>query len=178
MTAVDATPPAGLRAAGTGRLLLGAAGVVTMAAGVVLALGLGTRALKLAAWLVGVAVLHDAVLAPAVLLLAAIGRRLLPRSAWGPAVLWLVAAGVLTALAAVALLRADEGASVPGLLDRDYGAGLLVSLAAVTALAVAAWAARRGRRTVSRVRLRAASGSPAGRSVTRTSGRSPRGKRR
>jgi hypothetical protein len=114
---------------------LGALGVLVLAIGGWLAISsLGLRSIRLALWLGVPVLLHDGVLVPLVLALGWLGRRWLPRPAWGPAACGLVATGTLTALGAVVLVQPGADPTLPSLLDRDYGAGYALALATVWAL--------------------------------------------
>jgi hypothetical protein len=97
-----------------------------------------------ALWLASGVVLHDAVLAPVVLALVAVGARLAPAYARAPAVAGLVVLGTSTVLAIPVLGRFGARADNPTLLDRNYTAGWLV-LAGLVLLCVivGALAARR-----------------------------------
>lgn len=119
-------------------LLVGAYGAVRL-----LGLGLGNLVATVP-WLLGVVVAHDAVLAPLVLLVGAVAARRLPRWTRAAAVLALVVLGSVTVLAVPTLGRFGARADNPTLLDRPYGAGLVVLVALV--LVVAALLAVVGRR--------------------------------
>ena len=101
-------------------------------------------------WLAGGVLLHDAVLAPLTIAVAALGTRVLPASVRGPAAAGCVVLGSVTLVAVPVLGRFGARADNPTLLDRDYTTGWLVCTAAVL-VAVAALAtasslsARRGR---------------------------------
>jgi hypothetical protein len=102
--------------------------------------------LELALWLVGGAVVHDLVLAPAVLAAGWAVARFVPPGARGPAQTGLVVSAVLTAFALPFVLGFGERADNPSFLPRNYGAGLLVLLG-LTWAAVVTWAlVRRSRR--------------------------------
>ncbi len=104
----------------------------------------------IALWLAGALVLHDAVLAPLLL----VGNRLL-RRAGGGALPWgavavvqavLVVGGVLTLLAFPALRAQAIGARNPSVLPFDYGAHLAAAWALVGLVVVGAVVAGRVRR--------------------------------
>ena len=84
-------------------------------------------------WLAGGVLLHDAVLAPAVLLLGLLTRWFVPRPWHAPAAVALVTWGALTLLAVPVLGRFGARADNPTLLDRSY----LLSWLVMTALVVA-----------------------------------------
>ena len=92
--------------------------------------------LAVATWLVGGVVLHDFVLVPVVLLLLAVGARLVPGTARRAVAAGLVVLGSVTLLAVPVLGRFGARPDNPTLLDRSYGLGWLV-LAGLVALAVA-----------------------------------------
>ena len=119
------------------RVLLGAAGLAGALYGLFLLLGQGaTQVLDAGIWLVGGVVAHDAVLAPAVLVLGVVAVRLLPGVARAPVVVGLVVLGTVTLVAVPVLGRFGASPGNPTLLDRDYVAGWCV-LAGLTAVAVA-----------------------------------------
>ncbi|MDN4174168.1 hypothetical protein QWY28_14490 [Nocardioides sp. SOB77] len=118
-----------------GRVGLGALGVGLTAYGAWLLVSREADLLDAAAWLVGGAVLHDAVLVPAVLLLGLVASRWLPWPARAPAAVGLVVLGSVTLLAVPVLGRFGAREDNPTLLDRDYTAGWLV-LAGLVAVAV------------------------------------------
>ena len=112
-------------------------GVPLMAAGVVGVLGDSARVdpWELARWVVGADLGHDLVLAPLVLVLGAVIGRVLPASVRDP-VRWAAATSAVLALIAIPFLGGrGRNASVPSLLNRNYGAGLLGAIAVVWALA-------------------------------------------
>jgi hypothetical protein len=97
-----------------------------------------------AVWLVAGPVLHDAVVAPVVGLAGLALARLLPRRgrAWVAAGLAVTATVLL--IAVPFLWRPDAAPPNPGLLDRDYAAGLAIWLGALWAgIAVAILLRRR-----------------------------------
>jgi len=135
------------------RIAVGTLGVLLLAIGGGLAIsGLGLRSIRLAIWLGVPVLLHDGVVVPLVLALSWVGRRLLPRPAWGPAAVGLVATGTLTALGGVVLVQPGADPTLPSLLDRNYGAGYAVALAIVWTLTTMV--------AVVRVRSARASGRP------------------
>jgi hypothetical protein len=119
------------------RLGLGVVGVVAAGYGGWLVLSRGHDLGDLVLWLVVGVVLHDGVLAVAVLVLGAVALRLLPRSAQAPAVVGFVVLGSATLFAVPVLGRFGARADNPTLLDRSYWAGWLV-LAGLTLVAVVA----------------------------------------
>jgi hypothetical protein len=77
-------------------------------------------------WLAAAVVIHDGILAPAVLALGWLGGRLLPRAVARGAVTVLVLLGPATLVAIPVLGRFGAKPDNPTLLDRDYTQGLLV----------------------------------------------------
>ena len=124
---------------------LGALGVVLGLYGGWLVLSRGHDTLNLAVWLVAGVVLHDAVLALAVLAVGAVILPVLPEAAKGPAVVGFLVLGSATLFAVPVLGRFGARADNPTLLDRNYWAGWLV-LAALTVVAVGAATLVRSRR--------------------------------
>lgn len=122
------------------RGLLGALGVVAGLYGAWLVLSRQdgfARIADVGVWLVGGALLHDAVIAPVVLLLAWLSRGL-PR-AWRRAVLvGFVVLGSVTLLAVPVLGRFGARSDNPTLLDRSYGWGWLGLALLVVVLVVVA----------------------------------------
>ncbi len=110
------------------RILTGALGVLLGAYGAWLLLSRQDldRLTGVAVWLAAGVVLHDFVLAPLVIVAAAVAARLLPRPARGPATVGLVVLGSVTLLAVPVLGRFGARADNPTLLDRPYVAGWLV----------------------------------------------------
>ncbi len=101
-------------------------------------------------WLAGGLLLHDAVLAPLTIAVAAAGGTLLPRSLRGPAAAGALVLGTVTLTAVPVLGRFGARADNPTLLDRDYTVGWLtfaatVLLAVVVGSALPAVSARRAR---------------------------------
>lgn len=134
------------------RLLLCAAGLVLSGVGVHLLLDVRDLAGVLV-WLGGAVVLHDALIAPLVLL---IGWVLVRGGVRGPVRGALLVAGALTAVALPVLLRPGRPPN-SSVLPLDYPRNWLLALgavAAVTALVRAARGIGRGRRRPSRRALR------------------------
>ena len=126
------------------RGLLGAAGVVLVLVGVYHLLGTGLSDLvDLAVWLGGGVLLHDAVLAPLVVLLALLVLPRLPPWGRAPAVAGFVVLGPVTILAIPAIGRFGAREDVPSLLNRPYGVLWLGFAALVVAVVVAAALVRR-----------------------------------
>ncbi|MGP3690347.1 hypothetical protein ACTVZO_37595 [Streptomyces sp. IBSNAI002] len=132
----------------TFRQVTGAGGVALMAWGTWLLLQ-QPEPWRIALWLGGAVVLHDALIAPLVFAVAALtaaaGVRLggVPRAA-------LIVAGSLTAIALPALLRPGAAAN-PTVLPLDYPRNWLLAMAAIAVLTAAylgtrAWLRRAGRR--------------------------------
>ncbi|MGH9212126.1 MAG: hypothetical protein ACRD2C_15785 [Acidimicrobiales bacterium] len=104
-----------------------------------------THPAELVRWVVGAAVVHDAVLAPLALAVGWGLRRVVPRWAW-PALRSGLLVTVALSLVAWPLVRGyGRDPAIPSLLPRDYGAGLAAALALVW-LAAAVWATATWRR--------------------------------
>lgn len=117
------------------RIAIGSLGVLVLAVGGGLAItSLGLRSIRLAFWLGVPVLLHDGVVVPLALALGWLGRRLLPRPAWGPAACGLVATGTLTARGGVVLVQPGADPTLLSLLDRNYWAGYALALAIVWTL--------------------------------------------
>ncbi|MGZ4447494.1 MAG: hypothetical protein ACXVEC_12325 [Nocardioides sp.] len=129
------------------RRLLGALGALLAAYGVWLLLTRehGARLVGAGEWLVAGVLLHDAVLAPLVLLGLVAGRRLVPVALRAPLVVGAVVLGSVTLLAVPVLGRFGARSDNPTLLDRDYTTGWLV-LAGLVVAGVAVGAVARARR--------------------------------
>jgi hypothetical protein len=92
----------------------------------------------LARWGIGLAVVHDLVLAPIVSLVGLAVGRLLPRSAKGPVAAGLFVSATVTAVAWPAVRGYGRLPGNPSALPGNYARGLAVVLAAVwVAVAVA-----------------------------------------
>ena len=93
---------------------------------------------------------HDALVLPVVLIVGVLGRKVTPTWAW-PAVRWaLFTTGVVAVVSRPYVASYGSGGANPTVLPRNYGAGVLVALAAVWA-AAAVWAVvlrQRGRPTI------------------------------
>lgn len=120
------------------RVLLGCLGVVVGGYGGWLLLTTQDRTAVVAAgvWLVAGVVLHDAVLAPVLVVLGWFAVRALPRPAAAGAVVGLVAFGPIALVAVPVLVRPTEPGIYPTLLPRDYPLGLLEVAVASLGLAV------------------------------------------
>ena len=106
-----------------------------------------THPAELARWILGAAIVHDVLLAPVAVSVGCLARRFLPAPAW-PAGRWALAATAILVLVAFPLVRGyGRNGTIPSLLARDYGLGLVAAIATVwgIALALALWNARRGR---------------------------------
>jgi hypothetical protein len=135
-----------MRAVWVVRGLLGAAGVGLVLVGVYHLLGTDLPDLVNAAvWLAGGVLLHDAVLAPLVVLLAVLVLPRLPEWSRGPAVAGFVVLGSVTLLAVPAIGRFGAREDVPSLLNRPYGVLWLGFAALVVGVVVAAALLRRRR---------------------------------
>ncbi len=101
-------------------------------------------------WLAAAVVIHDGILAPAVLALGWLGGRLLPRAVARGAVTVLVLLGPTVLVAIPVLGRFGAKPDNPTLLDRDYTLGLLgfAVLCVCAGVAVALGELRSRQRTV------------------------------
>lgn len=124
------------------RAVLGALGAAATAYGLWRLLGLGTdQVVPVLAWAVGGVVLHDAVIAPLVVLLGVAAVAWAP-TRLRPALVWaLVVLGPLTLVAVPVLGRFGAKADNPSLLDRPYWLGY--ALLVVVVLVLSALAALR-----------------------------------
>ncbi len=130
------------------RGLLGAAGVVLVLVGVWHLLGTDLPDLvNLALWLAGGVALHDAVIAPLVVLLGFVVLPWLPSWSRAPAVVGFVVLLPITLLAVPAIGRFGAREDVPSLLNRPYGVLWLVFAVLVVLVVVAAALVRRRRTT-------------------------------
>ncbi|MFE6507007.1 hypothetical protein ACFVDI_17655 [Nocardioides sp. NPDC057767] len=105
---------------------------------------------EVAIWLAAAVVIHDGILAPAVLALGWLGGRLLPRAVAQGAVTVLVLLGPTVLVAIPVLGRFGAKPDNPTLLDRDYTLGLLgfAVLCVCAGVAVALGELRSRQRTV------------------------------
>ncbi|WP_143054953.1 hypothetical protein [Nocardioides luteus] len=105
---------------------------------------------EVALWLAAAVVIHDGILAPAVLALGWLGGRLLPRAVARGAVTVLVLLGPIVLVAIPVLGRFGAKPDNPTLLDRDYTQGLLgfAVLCVCAGVAVALGELRSRQRTV------------------------------
>lgn len=97
-----------------------------------------THPAELARWVVGLALVHDLLLVPAVLAIGTLLRRIVPPVAWPQVRAGLFVSTVLTLVAWPMIRGYGHRSSIPSLFPRNYAAGLLVALAVVW-LAVALW---------------------------------------
>lgn len=127
------------------RVIVATAGVAAVAYGVWLVLRMSPEQLVSAVlWLGGGVVLHDAFLAPAVVVLTLIATRYLPSSARTPVALVGLVWGTVTVMALPVLSGRGGGDENATLVDRPYAwAWLVLSLLAVTVATV--WAVVRAR---------------------------------
>ena len=129
------------------RGLLAAAGLALAAYGGWLLAGLDGPDLRNAlVWLVGGVLLHDAVLAPLVIVVGLLVARTVPGAWRAPLAVGLLVLGTATLAAVPVLGRFGAPEGNPTVLSRDYAGGWLV-VAALTAVGVTAagLAARRRR---------------------------------
>ena len=97
-----------------------------------------TPALGFARWFIGLAVVHDALLVPAVLLIAWTIGRIVPRRAVVPVRLGLATTGLLVLYAWPLVRGYGRRESNPSALPLDYGRNLVVSLLVIW-LGVGIW---------------------------------------
>lgn len=130
-----------VRTAGPLRLGLGALGIVAIAFGAIriLTSSQATKPLQLVEWLIGAVILHDAIFAPATVVVGwAVARVVRGRAqAYVQAALAVAVAATLIALPMIY----RHGKSSPGstLLTRNYAVNLLVLLAVVVVAGVVAF---------------------------------------
>jgi hypothetical protein len=128
------------------RLLIGGLGVTAGLFGGYLLLSRQDhdQLVSAAIWLAAGVVLHDFVLAPLVLVVVAVGARVVPAGHRAAAVAGLVVLGAATIVAIPVLGGFGERPDNPSLLNRHYGIGWLV-LAGLVVLSVvgSGWRARR-----------------------------------
>ena len=130
----------------TARLALGGVGVLIALYGVFRLLELGwDNLVATVVWLAGGVVLHDAVLAPLVIVACALAVLALRSRAWRAAAAGgLVVLGTVTLTAEPVLGRFGAKADNPTLLDRPYVVGwLLVAGLVVLGTLLAGWSAAR-----------------------------------
>ena len=133
------------------RGMIGAIGSAFAAYGAWLALtrqDLG-QLVEVGVWLAAGVIAHDAVIAAVVLLVALLGRRLLPSVAQAPATVALILWGTTTLAVVPVLGRFGARSDNLTLLDRPYLASwLALTAATVVGVALASlWRARRSRHT-------------------------------
>lgn len=133
------------------RIAIGAVGVLVAAYGAWLLLSRqDLEQLRSAAiWLAAGVALHDAVLAPVVLVAGFLLSRVVPPVARAPIAAGAIVLGSVTLLAVPVLGRFGERSDNPSLLDRDYTTGWLVLAGLVVAAVVVATLVRARRRRVS-----------------------------
>ena len=130
------------------RGLLGAAGIGLVLVGLWHLLGTSFPDLvNIGLWLAGGVVLHDAVIAPLVVLAAVVALPRLPSWSRAPAVAGFVVLLSVTLLAVPAIGRFGARDDVPSLLNRPYGVLWLVFAVLVVLVVVAAALVRRRRTT-------------------------------
>lgn len=133
------------------RCLLGVLGVALASYGAWLALTRqdAGQLVEIAVWLGAGVVLHDVVVAGAVLGGVALGRRVLPPPWRAPATLALVVWGGVTLMAIPVLGRFGARPDNPTLLDRPYlGTWVALTVLTIVAVVVTGWGReRRGRVT-------------------------------
>lgn len=147
MSSTGSAAPTGVDHAGPGRWIGLALGVPLIAWGVrgIVMDAARTHPAELGRWLVGSAVVHDAVLLPVVLGIAVATRRLASDRVW-PLVRWALSTTGVVLLVSWPFVRGyGQRSSNPSLLPRDYATGVVVAIAAVWLVTGAvAWFWRRG----------------------------------
>ncbi|TXL57666.1 hypothetical protein [Aeromicrobium terrae] len=132
----------------TGRLALGAVGVAAAVWGVVMLSDDGTsRLVNVAVWLVGGVVLHDAVLAPTVVLLGVAAAHWLPRSRRSLVAVAFLIWGTVTVGAANVLLDVGGKPDNDSLMNRPYVVSWLVLTGVLVVMVLVASAVAARRRT-------------------------------
>lgn len=128
------------------RILLAIAGLALLAYGALLAWEFATsravNAVQGIAWFVGGPLVHDGLVAPAVGLAGLLLSRTITRPWRTPVTIGLVLTAVLTLLAIPLLWRPFGVVTNPGLHDRNYGAGLAITLGVVWLAVIIAGLAR------------------------------------
>lgn len=129
----------------TGRVVLGATGVLAAAYGVLLAL---TRQetgqlVEVAVWLAAGVLVHDVLLSGALLLAGLAGRRFVPPPWRTPATVALVVWGSLTLVAVPVIGRFGARPDNPTLLDRPYALSWVVLLVVTVSVVVLVGLVRR-----------------------------------
>jgi len=140
MTTPSAAGTTGDDHAGPGRWIGLALGLPVIAWGIrgVLVESARTHPAELGRWLVGSALVHDAIVLPIVVVVGAAARRIVSDRAW-PMVRWALATSGVLLLVSWPFVRGyGRSPGNPSLLPRPYGAGVLVALAAVW-LTTGAW---------------------------------------
>ena len=103
----------------------------------------------LAAWMIGVVVIHDGVLSPLVLAVGTLVARVPPRGR-RYVQFALVAGGLIAVIGVVLVARRGSQPSVKALLLRNYGLNLAILLGLIAAVSLGAYAARVARDAKSR----------------------------
>lgn len=139
----DPTTPAS-DAPGRGLWVGLALGIPLVAWGVRGALATSTRVdpAELTRWIVGSALVHDLIVIPVTLAVGCGLRKVVPPVVWPPVRWALAATAVVTVIAWPFVRGYGRTPSVPSLLDRPYGSGL-VALVAVVWVVAAGWLAVR-----------------------------------
>lgn len=98
-----------------------------------------THPAELARWIVGSAIVHDAVILPLVVVVAVAARRAAPPSVW-PALRWaLAASAVVLVVSRPFVSGVGRRPDNPSLLPRSYGVGVAIAVASIW-LAAGGWA--------------------------------------
>lgn len=144
MSTGSAHPRSSTRTVATGRLVLGAVGVLMGLFGVLRLFRLDASGLLDALlWMVGAALVHDVVVAPLTLLAVWALRKVVPDSWWARTAAALVVVATVTATAVPVLGRFGARADNTTLLDRPYWLGWLVLVVLVAVVTLLLDPARR-----------------------------------
>jgi uncharacterized membrane protein YidH (DUF202 family) len=126
------------------RYALAAAGIALMSFGafrLVTQIPLGNLII-LVGWLIGIVIVHDGVLSPAVAAVGWLVARFVPRRARRYLQAGLVIAALVAVIAFPLILRRGSQPPSKALLLRDYGGNLTILLAILATLTLAAYAVR------------------------------------
>lgn len=93
-------------------------------------------------WMIGIVIVHDGVLSPAVIAVGWVVARLVPPRARRFVQIALIVGALVTVIALPLILRRGSQPSSKALLLRDYGANLTVLLAIIATVSLAAYAVR------------------------------------
>lgn len=146
MTATD-EPPRSYGATFWVGLVVGWSVIAFAFVGIANSVWLRDRPAKVATWVIGGLVVHDALLAPVVTVVALLLGRLLPRWLRGPISAALVLSGLVLVFSYPLLRAFGRRAANPSILPLDYGRNVVVVLAIVWVAALAVVGVRLVRRS-------------------------------